>query len=168
VVRERSAKPLCVGSIPTRASSILPAEIAGFLVPAMPYQARTFQTLHEKQKLQFVALVQAKGFNGLTPLHCFRPKLPPQAKKTSSSLRKCNDSLVGIENLPTVRICRAARCPVTLRPLICYVLSLLRIHCRDCKYCAARLTCRIELRSENGWKSRTGGRCPIRPSVGAA
>jgi len=35
---------------------------------------------------------------------------------------------------------------VMLRPRICYVLSLLRIHNPDCKHCAARLICGNELR----------------------
>ena len=35
---------------------------------------------------------------------------------------------------------------VMLRPRICYVLSLLRIHNPDCKHCAARLSCGNELR----------------------
>ena len=33
-----------------------------------------------------------------------------------------------------------------LRPRICYVLSLLRIHSPGCKHCMARLTCGNELR----------------------
>jgi hypothetical protein len=35
---------------------------------------------------------------------------------------------------------------VMLRPRICYVLSLLRIHNPDCKHCAAHLICGNELR----------------------
>jgi len=35
---------------------------------------------------------------------------------------------------------------VMLRPRICYVLSLLRIHNPDCKHCTAHLTCGNELR----------------------
>jgi hypothetical protein len=37
-------------------------------------------------------------------------------------------------------------CVVSLRPRICYVLSLLRIHSPNCKHCLARLTCGTELR----------------------
>jgi hypothetical protein len=33
-----------------------------------------------------------------------------------------------------------------LRPRVCYVLSLLRIHSPDCEHCMARLTCGDELR----------------------
>jgi hypothetical protein len=33
-----------------------------------------------------------------------------------------------------------------LKPRICYVLSLLRIHSPECKHCIARLTCGNELR----------------------
>ena len=33
-----------------------------------------------------------------------------------------------------------------MRPRICYVLSLLRIHSPDCKHCMARLICGDELR----------------------
>ena len=33
-----------------------------------------------------------------------------------------------------------------LRPRICYVLSLLRIHSPDCEHCMAHLTCGDELR----------------------
>jgi len=35
---------------------------------------------------------------------------------------------------------------VMLRPRICYLLSLLRIHSPDCKHCMAQLTCGNELR----------------------
>jgi len=42
--------------------------------------------------------------------------------------------------------CRALGRVVTLRPRICYVLSLLRIHNPNCKHCAAHLTCGNELR----------------------
>src|SRR5579864_9778300 len=35
---------------------------------------------------------------------------------------------------------------VMLRPRICYVLSLLRIHNPDCRHCAAHLICGNELR----------------------
>jgi len=41
--------------------------------------------------------------------------------------------------------CRAGGA-VMLRPRICYVLSLLRIHNPDCKHCAAHLICGNELR----------------------
>lgn len=37
-------------------------------------------------------------------------------------------------------------CVVNLRPRICYLLSLLRIHSPDCKHCMAQLTCGNELR----------------------
>jgi hypothetical protein len=37
-------------------------------------------------------------------------------------------------------------CIVKLRPRICYVLSLLRVHSPDCKHCVAHLTCGDELR----------------------
>ena len=37
-------------------------------------------------------------------------------------------------------------CVVNLRPQICYLLSLLRIHSPDCKHCMAQLTCGNELR----------------------
>jgi len=35
---------------------------------------------------------------------------------------------------------------VNFRPLICHLLSLLRIHNPDCGHCAAHLTCGTELR----------------------
>jgi len=45
--------------------------------------------------------------------------------------------------------------PQTLRPQICYVLSLLRIHSPDCEHCMARLTCGDDLRKRleelDGW-----------------
>jgi hypothetical protein len=44
-------------------------------------------------------------------------------------------------NRPTNRVSA-----VNLRPRICHLLSLLRIHNPDCKHCAAHLTCGIELR----------------------
>ena len=37
-------------------------------------------------------------------------------------------------------------CVVNLRPRICYLRSLLRIHRPDCKHCMAQLTCGDELR----------------------
>jgi RNase P subunit RPR2 len=44
------------------------------------------------------------------------------------------------------QIVRPGGCVVTLRPRICHLLSLLRIHNPDCKHCAAHLTCGTELR----------------------
>ena len=51
--------------------------------------------------------------------------------------------------------------PQTLRPQICYVLSLLRIHSPDCEHCMARLTCGDDLR-ERSW---TGGPSCLRTRI---
>lgn len=52
-------------------------------------------------------------------------------------------------------------CTVKLRPRICYVLSVLRIHSSDCEHCAAHLTCGVELRERleelNGLAERENG-----------
>ena len=60
---------------------------------------------------------------------------------------------------------------VMLRPRICYILSLLRIHSQDCKHCMARRTCGIELRKRleelNGWTQPSHDKTDLRVAVKA-
>jgi len=47
---------------------------------------------------------------------------------------------------------------VNLRPRICYLLSLLRIHSPDCEHCNAHETCGDEMRNrleELNWRTAT-------------
>jgi len=60
---------------------------------------------------------------------------------------------------------------VMLRPRICYILSLLRIHSPDCAHCMARLTPGIELRKRleelNGWMQPSQDKTDSTVSVSA-
>jgi hypothetical protein len=50
-----------------------------------------------------------------------------------------------------------ARWVVNLRPRICYLLALLRIHSPDCEHCNARETCGDEMRKrleELSWRTQ--------------
>ena len=78
--------------------------------------------------------------------HSFWPKSPlPEPKKICSSLRKSNDNPAEVGQFAPDQIVQRG-CVVTLRPRICYVLSVLRIHNPDCKHCMAHLTCGGDLR----------------------
>src|ERR1700686_5774016 len=66
---------------------------------------------------------------------------------------------------------KAAGGAVMLRPRICYILSLLRIHSLDCTHCMVRLTCGDELRKRleelNGWMQHSQDKTDSRVSVSA-
>jgi hypothetical protein len=49
-------------------------------------------------------------------------------------------------SLLLIKFCRAGVRAVKLRPRICHLLSLLRIHSPNCKHCSAHLICGNELR----------------------
>ena len=75
-----------------------------------------------------------------------RGKLRTKApKKIRSSLRKNKDNRAEMGQFAAHQIVGPGGA-VMLRPRICYVLSLLRIHNPDCKHCAAHLICGNELR----------------------
>jgi hypothetical protein len=70
---------------------------------------------------------------------------PKHPRKVRRSLRKSKDNRAKMDQFALDQIVGPGGA-VMLRPRICNILSLLKIHNPDCKHCTAHLTCGNDLR----------------------